>query len=47
MREQRKNSYNRKLVRKLYNWSLENVELKTLEENDVQKWMTPKRELII
>jgi hypothetical protein len=45
MREQRKSNYNRKLVGKLYN--LDQIEFKMLEENDVQKWMSPKRELSI
>lgn len=47
MREQRKSNYNRKLVGKLYNWSLDQIEFKMLEENDVQKWMSPQRELSI
>ena len=47
MREQRKNPYNRKLAGKLYNWSLDQIEFKMLEKNDVQKWMSPQRELSI
>jgi hypothetical protein len=47
MREQRKSNYNRKLAGKLYNCSLENFEFKTLEENDAQKWISPKRKLSI
>jgi hypothetical protein len=47
MREQRKSNYNRKLAGKLYNWSLDQIEFKMLEENDVQKWMSPQRELSI
>ncbi len=41
MREQRKSNYNRKLAGKLYNWSLDQIEFKMFEENDVQKWMSP------
>jgi hypothetical protein len=47
MREQRKSNYNRKLAGKLYNGSLDQIEFKMLEENDVQKWMSPQRELSI
>jgi len=47
MREQRKSNYNRKLAGKLYNWSLDQIEFKMLEENDVQKRMSPQRELSI
>lgn len=43
MREQRKSNYNRKLAGKLYNWSLDNIEFKMLEEKDVQNWMSPRR----
>lgn len=47
MREQRKNNYNRKLVGKLYNWSLDQTNFKMLEEKDIKKWMSPKKRLSI
>lgn len=47
MREQRKSNYNRKLVGKLYNCLLDQINLKIFEKNDVQKWMSPQRELRI
>lgn len=47
MRDQRKSTYNRKLAGKLYNWSLDQIEFKLLDESDVHKWLSPQRELSI